>query len=178
RHRVRPLFSWTREELRLLGGGAEKPGRASDIRLECPCAPFPRPTLSRFSSGHFPGLLCIFSDNRGVKNVAADSHGATELCHVVLLLGARGPQYGSPTKIKVVPVTIGALAPTNDALASLTWRDPARPEAWSAPSMMCQRPWMRPVPRLPPKVLSGSSPSSSMRPSWMKSSASPSLQDP
>ena len=30
----------------------------------------------------------------------------------------------------------------------------------------------------PPKVLSGNSPSSSMRPSWMKSSASPSLQNP
>src|SRR4029077_5752193 len=27
--------------------------------------------------------------------------------------------------------------------------------ACNAPSMMCQRPWMRPVPRLPPKVLSG-----------------------
>jgi hypothetical protein len=60
--------------------------------------------------------------------------------------------------MKVVPVTIGALALTNDTLASLTWRDPARPDAWSAPSMMCQRPWMRPVPRLPPKVLSGNSP--------------------
>jgi hypothetical protein len=43
---------------------------------------------------------------------------------------------------------------------------------------MCQRLWMRPVPRLPPKVLSGNSPSSSMWPSWMKSSASPSLQKP
>ena len=43
---------------------------------------------------------------------------------------------------------------------------------------MCHRPWMRPVPRLPPNVLSGSSPSSSMRPSWMKSSASPSLAEP
>src|SRR5712691_7499160 len=40
---------------------------------------------------------------------------------------------------------------------------------------MRQRPWMRPVPRLPPKVLSGNSPSSSVRPSWTKSSASPSL---
>jgi hypothetical protein len=40
--------------------------------------------------------------------------------------------------MNVVPVTIGALAPTNDALASLTWREPARPEAWSAPSMMCE----------------------------------------
>ena len=37
---------------------------------------------------------------------------------------------------------------------------------------------MRPVPRLPPKVLSGSSPSSSIRPSWMKSSAVPSGQKP
>jgi len=55
--------------------------------------------------------------------------------------------------MNVVPVTIGALAPTNETLASLTWREPARPEAWSAPSMMCQRPWMRPVPRLPPKVM-------------------------
>ena len=80
--------------------------------------------------------------------------------------------------MNVVPVTIGALAPTKETLASLTWREPARPEACSAPSMMCQRPWMRPVPRLPPKVLSGNSPSSSMRPSWMKSSASPSLQKP
>jgi hypothetical protein len=54
----------------------------------------------------------------------------------------------------------------------------ARPDAWSAPSMMCQRRWMRPVLRLPPKVLSGGSPASSMRPFWMKSSASPSLQKP
>ena len=90
----------------------------------------------------------------------------------------RNLQYGSPTKMNVVPVTIGALAPTNDTLASFTWRDPARPDACSAPSMMCHSPWMRPVPRLPPNVLSGSSPSSSMRPSWMKSSASPSLQNP
>ena len=36
--------------------------------------------------------------------------------------------------MKVVPVTIGALAPTNDTLAPLTWRDPARPGACSAPS--------------------------------------------
>src|ERR1700738_4660804 len=67
---------------------------------------------------------------------------------------AREPQYGSPKKMNVVPVTIGALAPTNDTLASLTWRDPARPDPCNAPSIMCQRPWMRPVPRLPPKVLS------------------------
>ena len=31
--------------------------------------------------------------------------------------------------MKVVPVTIGALAPTKDTLASLIWRDPARPDA-------------------------------------------------
>jgi hypothetical protein len=80
--------------------------------------------------------------------------------------------------MKVVPVAIGALAPTNDTSASLTWRDPARPDACCAPSMMCQRPWMRPVPRLPPKVLSGNLPSSSICPSWMKSSASLSLQKP
>src|SRR6266446_6711992 len=87
-------------------------------------------------------------------------------------------QYGSLTKMKVVPCTMGALAPTNETLTSLTWRSPARPDACSAPSMMCQSPWMRPVLRLPPKVLRGSSPSSSMRPSWMKSSASPSLENP
>jgi hypothetical protein len=29
-------------------------------------------------------------------------------------------QYGSRTKMNVVPVTIGALAPTNETLASLT----------------------------------------------------------
>src|SRR5262249_13326867 len=81
-----------------------------------------------------------------------------------------GRQYGSLTKMKVVPCTMGALAPTNETLTSLTWRSPARPDACSAPSMMCQRPWMRPVLRLPPNVFSGSSPSSSMRPSWMKSS--------
>ena len=52
-------------------------------------------------------------------------------------------------------MTIGALAPTKETLASLTWREPARPDAWRAPSMMCHNPWMRPVPRLPPKVLSG-----------------------
>ena len=80
--------------------------------------------------------------------------------------------------MNVVPVTIGALAPTNETLTSFTWRAPARPDACSAPSMMCQSPWMRPVPRLPPNVFRGSSPSSSMRPSWMKSSASPSLQNP
>src|SRR5260370_15162653 len=34
--------------------------------------------------------------------------------------------------MNVVPVTIGALAPTNDTLASLTWRDPARPDACNA----------------------------------------------
>jgi hypothetical protein len=34
------------------------------------------------------------------------------------------------------------------------------------------------VPRLPPKVLSGNSPSNSICPSWMKSNASPSLQSP
>jgi hypothetical protein len=50
--------------------------------------------------------------------------------------------------MKVVPVTIGALAPTNDMLASVTWRDPARPDTCGAPSMMRQRPWTRPVPRL------------------------------
>ena len=37
-------------------------------------------------------------------------------------------------------LTIGALAPTNDTSTSLTWRGPARPEACSAPSMMCHRP--------------------------------------
>jgi hypothetical protein len=73
--------------------------------------------------------------------------------------------------MNVVPVTIGARAPTNDTLAPVAWRDPARPDACKAPSMMCQRPWMRPVPRLPPKMLSGNSPSSSIRSSWMKSSA-------
>jgi hypothetical protein len=31
--------------------------------------------------------------------------------------------------MKVAPVTIGALAPTKEVLASLTWRDPARPDA-------------------------------------------------
>ena len=41
--------------------------------------------------------------------------------------------------MKVVPVTIGALAPTKETLASLTWREPARPEACRAPSMMCHR---------------------------------------
>ena len=35
--------------------------------------------------------------------------------------------------MNVVLVTIGALAPTNDTLASLTWRDPARPDACNAP---------------------------------------------
>src|SRR5262249_61011205 len=83
-------------------------------------------------------------------------------------------QYGSLTKMNVVPCTIGALAPTNETFTSLTCRSPARPDACSAPSMMCQRPWMRPVLRLPPKVFSGRSPSSSMRPSWLNSSASPS----
>jgi hypothetical protein len=29
--------------------------------------------------------------------------------------------------MKVMPVTIGALPPTKDTLASLTWRDPAQP---------------------------------------------------
>src|SRR5262249_47367936 len=87
-------------------------------------------------------------------------------------------QYGSRTKMNVVPWTIGALAPTKETWTSRTWRSPARPDACRAPSMMCQRPWMRPVPRLPPKVFRGSSPSSSMRPSWMKSSASPSRQKP
>jgi hypothetical protein len=53
--------------------------------------------------------------------------------------------------MNVVPVTIGAPAPTKDTLASLTWREPARLEACSAPSMMCRRPRMRPVPKLPPK---------------------------
>jgi hypothetical protein len=33
---------------------------------------------------------------------------------------AKEAQYGSPTKMKVVPVTIGALAPTKETLASLT----------------------------------------------------------
>src|SRR6266851_1921805 len=32
-----------------------------------------------------------------------------------------------------------------ETLASLTWREPARPEACKAPSIMCQRPWMRPM---------------------------------
>jgi hypothetical protein len=35
-------------------------------------------------------------------------------------------------KINVAPVTIAALAPTKETLASLTWRDPARLEACSA----------------------------------------------
>jgi hypothetical protein len=35
--------------------------------------------------------------------------------------------------MKVVAVTIGAPAPTKETSASLTWRDPARPEARSAP---------------------------------------------
>ena len=38
------------------------------------------------------------------------------------------------------PVTMGALAPTKETLASFTCRLPARPDACSAPSMMCQRP--------------------------------------
>jgi hypothetical protein len=65
-----------------------------------------------------------------------------------------GPQSGSRTKMKV---TIGALAPTKETLASLTWREPAGPMP-VARARYGQRPRMRPVPRLPPKVLSGSSP--------------------
>ena len=50
--------------------------------------------------------------------------------------------------MKVVPVTIVALAPTNGHVETLlTWRDPARPEACNAPSTMCQRSWMRSVSR-------------------------------
>jgi len=37
--------------------------------------------------------------------------------------------------MKVVPCTMGARAPTNEALTSLTWRSPARPDACSAPSI-------------------------------------------
>ena len=55
-------------------------------------------------------------------------------------LASLASQYGSRTKINVVPVTIGALAPTNDTLASFTCRDPARPEACNAPSIMCHSP--------------------------------------
>src|ERR1043166_2851832 len=51
-------------------------------------------------------------------------------------------QYGSLTKMNVVPVTIGALAPTNEILAPSTWRGPARPDARRAPSVMCPRPRM------------------------------------
>src|SRR5205807_7868258 len=40
-------------------------------------------------------------------------------------------QYGSPTKINVVPVPIGALAPTKETLAPLTWRVPTGPDARS-----------------------------------------------
>ncbi len=37
--------------------------------------------------------------------------------------------------MKVVSCTMGALAPTNETLTSLTWRSPARPDACSAPSI-------------------------------------------
>jgi len=42
------------------------------------------------------------------------------------------PQQGSCTKMNVVPVTIRALAPTNDTFVSLTWGDPARPDLAAA----------------------------------------------
>ena len=55
--------------------------------------------------------------------------------------------------MKVVPVTIGAPAPTNDTLASLIWRDPARPDlaavlhgrmSCSAPKRGPRRVWRTP----------------------------------
>src|ERR1051326_9442658 len=48
-------------------------------------------------------------------------------------------QYGSLTKMNVVPVTIGALAPTNEIFAPSTWRVPAGPDACSAPPMIFHR---------------------------------------
>src|SRR5712692_1745852 len=40
--------------------------------------------------------------------------------------------------MKVVPCTMGARAPTNETLTSLTWRSPARPDACSALSIWCE----------------------------------------
>src|SRR5262252_1423687 len=58
-------------ELSLLRASAEEPCRAGDLRLEYGDIPFSRPAFFCFSSGHFSGLLCVFSDYCRVKYIAA-----------------------------------------------------------------------------------------------------------
>src|SRR5262249_19453557 len=83
--------------------------------------------------------VCAFGEKAGVGRERGPWRGSK---HGPSCAGNEGGQYGSLTKMKVVPCTMGALAPTNETLTFSTWRSPARPDACRAPSMMCQRPWM------------------------------------
>src|SRR6266851_10188234 len=90
---ARPL---ARRLLRLLVSAAEEPGGTGDVRVQYRDTPFPRSALLCFGSGHFPGLLGVFGDQRGEKYVAADAHGAAVLDHAVLLPGCSRASIGLP----------------------------------------------------------------------------------